>query len=91
MGINNNGASNNASANTPYKEALVGLGERILMCRRRHRIDQTELAEACNRRKTTTLNQARISLIERGETEPTWLEMLAIAEEFGKDLNEFKV
>ncbi len=90
MGINNR-IGNNVSTNTPYKEALVGLGERILMCRRRHRIDQTELALACNRRKTTTLNQARISLIERGETEPTWLEMLAIAEEFRKDLNEFKV
>ena len=88
MGINN---ANGALTNTSYKEALISLGERILMCRRRHRIDQTELAEACNRGKTTALNQARISLIERGETEPTWLEMVAIAEEFGKDLNEFKV
>lgn len=79
----------NGSATTPYKEALQSLGDRILLGRRKLRIDQEELAIACNQSKLTSLTQKRISDIELGKTEATWLEIRAIARVMSKDLNEF--
>jgi transcriptional regulator with XRE-family HTH domain len=87
MAINNG----NGSVKTPYKEALVSLGERVLLWRRRSGFDQEQLAVACNDKKLTTLTQQRISDIECGKTEATWLEVQAIADVMSKDLNEFRV
>ncbi|RUR77008.1 hypothetical protein PCC6912_39670 [Chlorogloeopsis fritschii PCC 6912] len=81
----------NGAVKTPYKEALVLLGERVLLGRRRLAMDQSDLAEACNARKLTTLTRQRISDIECGKTEATWLEVQAIADVMSKDLNEFRV
>ncbi|MBO3463123.1 helix-turn-helix transcriptional regulator [Aetokthonos hydrillicola Thurmond2011] len=87
MQINNNGVT----TKTPYKEALTRVGEIVLLSRRRLGIDQEGLAIACNQLKMTSLTQARISDIERGKVEPTWLEVVAIADVMGKDINEFRV
>lgn len=88
MGLNN---GNGAVKSTPYYEALVTLGEKVLLSRRRINMSQEELAIACNDRKKTSLTQMRVSDIENGKTEATWLEVQAIADVFSKDLNEFRV
>jgi transcriptional regulator with XRE-family HTH domain len=87
MGANNG----NGTVRTAYVEALESLGEKILLSRRRLSLTQEELAIACNDRKKTSLTQMRVSDIENGKTEATWLEVQAIADVFSKDLNEFRV
>lgn len=89
MAANNN--SNGITKTTPYQESLISLGEKVLLSRRRAKLSQEELAIACNDRKKTALTQIRISEIELGKTEATWLEVQAIADVFSKDLNEFRV
>ena len=54
-------------------------------------MEQQELADRCNELRLTTLTQTRISAIERGVTEVSFIEMQAIADVFSKDLNEFRV
>lgn len=88
MSVNN---GNGTVKSTPYSEALISLGEKILLWRRRGSLSQEELAIACNSQRKTSLTQKRVSDIELGNTEATWLEVQAIAEVFSKDLNEFRV
>ena len=72
-----------------YQEALIRVGEKLLNARRRTGRSQADLADACNRSRVTSLSQKRISSIEIGASEITWLEMVSIASVLGKDLNEF--
>jgi transcriptional regulator with XRE-family HTH domain len=81
----------NGAVSTPYKEALIRIGETILLGRRRLSLSQDELADKCNAGRLTTLTRTRMSDIENGKTEPSWLEIQAIADVMSKDLNEFRV
>jgi transcriptional regulator with XRE-family HTH domain len=80
-----------SAINTAYKEALVRLGERILLGRRRLALTQEDLAQECNAKQIVSLSRSRISDIENGVREPTYLEIQAIASVMGKDVNEFIV
>ena len=87
-----NGNGNGKELTTLLKEAQFNLGMKIIGCRRRANfMEQQELADRCNELRLTTLTQTRISAIERGVTEVSFIEMQAIADVFSKDLNEFRV
>jgi transcriptional regulator with XRE-family HTH domain len=83
---------NGKELTTLLKEAQFNIGMKIVACRRRANfMEQQELADRCNALRLTTLTQPRISAIERGETQVSFVEMQAIADVFSKDLNEFRV
>jgi transcriptional regulator with XRE-family HTH domain len=89
MSLSNNG--NGKELTTLLKEAQFNLGIKIVSCRRRANMEQQELADRCNELRLTTLTQPRVSAIERGETQASFIEIQAIADVFSKDLNEFRV
>ena len=80
-----------SAVSTAYKEALFKLGGHILLSRRRLSLTQEDLVQRCNAKQTVYLTRSRFSDIENGKTEPTYLEIQAIASVMGKDLNEFIV
>jgi transcriptional regulator with XRE-family HTH domain len=80
-----------SAVKTAYREALIRLGERVLLGRRRLALTQEDLAQKCNDGQIVSLSANRISDIENGNREPTYLEIQAIASVMGKDVNEFIV